>query len=370
VVKADNVAIGRRARAAIDLAFEGEVTQAEIAARIAMTPDALSRALRGERGFASVELVQLADITGSDLHELITGEPDPHRLVVVARHGFDRDGGRRSVPGQDDDEPVLRDIELLYRQAGELPATPPVPTEPAAMRNALGHEFVRPLADRVEQRLGIDVVRLPQLSTCYSFAVGGRLVIAVDAVGNWFRENFGIAHELGHIARGHHDEITVPDRHEAAANAFAAELLMPEAAIRGAEWESMQPDHLASLVWSYGVSTQALVTRLDALGIARAAVVDEWGEQATQRLLRRHLPRSASSAGDAITARMAQAATRRFPLALQEAHLRRIAAGELGKESLAWMLDVDPDVLEVDAPPAVPPIDPERLGDVLGLTAP
>jgi Zn-dependent peptidase ImmA (M78 family) len=367
-VKADNVAIGRRARVAIDLAFEGELTQAEVAARIAMTPDALSRALKGERGFASVELVQLADITGSDLHELITGAPDPHRLVVVARHSYDHEGGRRSVPGRDDDESVLRDLELLYRQAGDLPATPPVPTTPDAMRAALGDGFVRPLADRVEQRLGIDIIRLPQLSTCYSFAVDGRLVIAVDAVGNWFRENFGIAHELGHLARGHHDEISVPDRHEATANGFAAELLMPEATIRAEDWEGIEPGRLASVVWSYGVSTKALVHRLDALGLARAAIVDEWSEQSTQKLLRRHLRLPAGPDEDEITARMTEAATRRFPLALRNAHVKRIASGEIGKGALAWMLHVDPDSLEVDVPPAQSAVDPETLGDALGLT--
>lgn len=369
-MKAENVAIGQRVRAAIELAFEGEVTQAGVAARIAMTPDALSRALKGERSFASVELVQLADITGSDLHELITGEPDPQRLTVVARHSYDRDTHRRDVPGRDGDDAVLRDIELVYRQAGALAPTPPVPTTPDEMRGALGQDFVRPLADRVEERLGIDVIRLPQLSTCYSFAIEGRLVIAVDAVGSWFRENFGIAHELGHIARGHHDEVRVPDRHEAAANAFAAELLMPEAAIRGEDWEDVRPDRLASLVWSYGVSTRALVTRLDALGLARSTVVDEWGEQSTQKLLRRHLRLPMSPDGDEITRRMTEAATRRFPLSLRNAHLRRIAAGEIGTGSLAWMLDVDADSLEVDVPAPEPAVDPERLADALGLTAP
>jgi Zn-dependent peptidase ImmA (M78 family) len=369
-VKAENVAIGQRVRAAIELGFEGEVTQAEVADRIAMTPDALSRALKGERAFASVELVQLADITGADLHELITGEPDPRRLTVVARHSYDHDTRRRDVPGRDGDDAVLRDIELVYRQAGELAATPPLPTTPTGVRAALGDDFVRPLADRVEQRLGVDVVRVPHLSTCYSFAIDGRLVIAVDAVGSWFRENFGIAHELGHIAAGHHDEIRVPDGHEAAANGFAAELLMPEAAIRGEDWEGVRPGRLAWLVWSYGVSTRALLTRLDTLGLPRSAIVDEWGEQSTQKLLRRHLSLPMSSDVDEITQRMTEAATRRFPLSLRTAHLQRIAAGELGTGSLAWMLGVEPDSLEVEVPAPEPAVDPERLADALGLTAP
>jgi hypothetical protein len=55
-----------------------------------------------------------------------------------------------------------------------------------------------------------------------------RAVIAVPATGSWFRENWDIAHELGHLTMGHHDDGLNPgdaSQHEAAANAFAAELL-------------------------------------------------------------------------------------------------------------------------------------------------
>lgn len=367
-MKADNVAIGARARAAYLLAFEGEVTQAEMAARLSMTPDALSRALRGERGFASVELVELADLTGADLHELITGSPDPHALSVIARHDYDHATGRRGVPGLEQDEAILRNIGLVYRQAGELAPTSALPSSLADVRVELGEGFVRPLADRVEQRLGIDVVRLPGLSTCYSFRIEDKLVIAVAATGNWFRENFGIAHELGHIVRGHHDARGVPDRHEKAANDFAAELLMPRSEVEAVAWSGLDDAGLAAMVWSYGVSTRALHHRLTALSIARSRLVEDWAGQPTQKLLRRHLALATSSGADEITARMTEATSRRFPLMLREAHLRRIAAGEIGPGPLAWMLGVSADSLDVDAPGEVPAADPDRLGELLGLS--
>ncbi|HYU86850.1 MAG TPA: DNA-binding protein, partial [Kribbellaceae bacterium] len=65
------------------------------------------------------------------------------------------------------------------------------------MREALGLDFVRPLADRLQRVLDVDVVRVADLSTAYSFTIGGRSVIAVPATGNWFFENWSMAHELG-----------------------------------------------------------------------------------------------------------------------------------------------------------------------------
>lgn len=104
--------IGARVAAAIPHG----TTQKQIAESVGMTPDAFSRALRGERGFAAVELVDLAELLGQDVHFLITGEPDPHRLVVSARHRFDRESRVRSIDRQEADDAVLADIALAFRQ--------------------------------------------------------------------------------------------------------------------------------------------------------------------------------------------------------------------------------------------------------------
>jgi len=126
-----------------------------IAAQIGMTPDAFSRAVNGQRAFASVELARLADLLDADLHWLITGQPDPHRLVVAARHDFDHATGRRDVPGRQGDEKVLRDIALAYRQAyPKSRSAPDLPSSSVDARAALGEDFVRPFADRLESRVG------------------------------------------------------------------------------------------------------------------------------------------------------------------------------------------------------------------------
>ncbi|CAO5169452.1 HTH-type transcriptional regulator / antitoxin HigA [Frankia sp. AiPs1] len=367
--------IGERVLEQIRQARPAEHRQ-DIAREIGMTPDAFSRALNGRRAFSSIELAHLADLLDADLHWMITGRPDPYRLVVAARHTFDHATGRREVPARDADQAVLEDIALAYRQAfperrrlgTAASASSPLPSNPGEVRAALGADFVRPFAERLEARLGVGVVRFPGLSTAYSLAIGGHRVIVLPGTGNWFRENWSLAHELGHLALRHHEDgVTEAERNrrEAAANAFAADLLLPHDELAAVEWASVDAAGLAALVWRWGVSTDALARRLSAIheGPPPPLVV-EWAGQKTQRLLRRHW--RSRTGEDEITPRMQAAARRRFPLELTEAHLAGIASGALGKETLAWMLGVNPDAVEVDMP-SVPDVSIDDLAGVLGI---
>lgn len=345
------------------------VPHRDIARDIQMTPDAFSRALNDKRAFSAIELARLADRLGADIHWLITGEPDPHRLVVAARHNFDHETGRREVPGREADDQVLENIALAYRQAytEPLPAVA-LPRSADRIRSVLGQDFVRPFATFLENKLGIDVVRVTELSTAYSLTIGGRRVIVIPATGNWFWENWSIAHEMGHLLQGHHDQgvtATEWDALEEVANRFAADLLLPAQTLVQINWAGVGVGELADLIWRWGVSTDALARRLSTLTGQVPDVVREWAGQPTQRLLRRHW--AASDKGrDEITLRMDAAASRRFPLALQDEHLKKIESGLLGKESLAWMLDIDPDALEVDVP-SVSEVDVDDLAKALAV---
>jgi hypothetical protein len=340
----------------------------DVAASIGMTADAFSRALSGKRQFSSIELARLADQIDADLHWLITGQLDPRRVSVAARHDFNHDTGERTIPGRAGDEQTLTDIALAYRQAYSEPGQVPAwPKSPASVREMLGRGFVRPFADRLEKVLGVDVVRVAELSTAYSLTVGGRAVIAVPATGSWFRENWDIAHELGHLVMGHHDDglsLRDADQHEAAANAFAAELLLPAAELNTVGWDLISDDDLAAFVWDWGVSTDALCRRLCALFGHAPNRVARWAPYPTQRLLRLHL--RIESELDEITGRMDAASQRRFPLSIQEAHLGLIAAGAVSRATLAWMLGIDADSLDVDAP-EIPEVDVDDLATALGL---
>lgn len=328
--------------------------QKEIARQVGMTEDAFSRALRGQRGFSALELARLAEVLDQDIHLLITGEPDPHRLVVSARHAFDPDTRQRRVDGESEDRPILADVQLAYRQAESVSPLPrsEVPADLAGARRALGGSFVRTFIDRLAG-LGIDTVRLSGLNTAYSLHVGARDIIVIPETGNWFRENFSLAHELGHLVLGHQGVLANTghevSHEERAANEFAAELLLPESELRALNWESLTPAEVAAQVWERGVSTQTLKHRLDSLGIAVTPGTAELLSLTTQALLRRHWKQD--EPGDPITARMSAASARSFPSWLKDAHLDGIAAGRLQKGTLAWMLGVDPDTLEVEEPP-------------------
>lgn len=357
--------IGERVRELLP----ADQTHREIALRVEMTPDAFSRSLSGQRGFSAVELARIADLLEADVHFLITGEADPLRLRMVARHDFDPATGRREVGGADRDRSMLDDVALAYRQAVEASlAASDIPSSVSDARAILGERFVRPLIARIEERFDIDVVRLPELSTSYSFTLGGRGVILVPANGNWFYQNWCLAHELGHLSQRHTDPETSADerdRHEEAANAFAAELLLPTRMMQAQNWSTMTVGQLAGLIWDWGVSIEAVVSRLRSLKIPVSDVLQGWRCQPTQRLLRRHW--SHQEVGEPITRRMEEAAVRRFPLALQEAHVTLIAKGVLTKATLAWMLGVPESTLEVDEPTPAETMSVDSLADAFGL---
>lgn len=343
-------------------------TQKEVAASVRMTPDAFSRALKGERGFSAIELASLAEVLHEDVHYLITGEPDPNRLVLAARHDYDQNTRERSVNGYEEDRQILADIALAYRQAGQEGVQPSrIPADLDDVRQALGADFVRDLLERLEERCGIDVVRVSELSTSYSFHVGERAVIAIPGQGNWFRENWDMAHELGHLVLGHegviqHDgEVDGPERK---ANAFAAELLLPKSEMDSIDWVGLSAEDLASKVWQWGVSTHALRTRITALGLRVHQRVYDLLQTSTQGLLRRHW--RSDSLADEITQRMQDASQRHFPLWLQEAHLDRVAEGAIPKGTLAWMLGVAEEELDVETPSAPAPVSAAELDALLG----
>ena len=65
------------------------LSQAELARSIDLGESALSKSLNGTRAFSAVELAEVADRIGVSMHWLVTGEPDPYELRLVARHDYD-----------------------------------------------------------------------------------------------------------------------------------------------------------------------------------------------------------------------------------------------------------------------------------------
>ncbi|MEL4503659.1 ImmA/IrrE family metallo-endopeptidase [Luteococcus sp. H138] len=358
-----NETIGARVAKAIP---EG-VTRRQIAAKVGIAEDAFSRALHGKRGFSALELARLGEALEVDVHELITGRPDPNRLVLAARHQVDRDTWERTNDGAADDKQILADVGIALRNAARVAPQPAstIPQDVEDARAALGSDFVRPFMERLRD-LGIDVVRVAGLGTSYSLHVGNRAVIAVPENGNWFRENWDMAHELGHLVLGHREvDCTTRndvDREEAAANAFAAELLLPAEEMRAVDWSSVTPAEVAGQVWARGVSTSALATRIGWLKLPVDEHLLAGLDVTTQRYLRQH--RKPVGGGDPITTRMKEAATRSFPDWVVTACLDGVATGVVRKSLLAWVLGVDEEALEVEESEAES-IDGDKLMNLL-----
>jgi transcriptional regulator with XRE-family HTH domain len=339
--------IGSRVRTILQ---EQGLTQKELAHKVGMPADALSRALNGVRGFGSLEIVQLADELGVEVYWLITGKEDPNRLQVAARHAYDHGTSTYSNRSASDDTGVLRDIQVAYQQAcpsEPLPASR-LPADAVELRQALaGPDGVRRFADVVEARFEVDVVRIREVGTDYAMSIGGRAVVVLRETANWFYENWSLAHELGHLVDGDDCATTSANAAaERAANRFAAEVLLPADEMKRLQ-DVTEATQLGSLLWDWGVSTAAVRIRAEALGLELRPTVRGWLETPTVQFLR------ATAMPDRwaeIAERRREATARRFPAFICDAHERGIAEGRLGASTLAWMLGVDEDAVEVSRP--------------------
>lgn len=102
---------------------------------------------------------------------------------------------------------------------------------------------------------------LPEFST----PAGGRPIIYLTDDDDPHRRRFRAAHELGHLVM-HPQPAPGSTHREASANAFAAELLMPERELAGHFPAARDFTALNELARAYGVSSSALADRGKALG--------------------------------------------------------------------------------------------------------
>nr|WP_250649194.1 MULTISPECIES: ImmA/IrrE family metallo-endopeptidase [unclassified Actinomyces] len=200
----------------------------------------------------------------------------------------------------------------------------------------MGEGFISRFYERAEDALGVEVIVVPLTGDGYSLTLGGHKVIVLAATDRWFRSNFTLAHELGHLlVEG------APSRNgkpaENAANSFAAELLMPAEIIRAIDWPRAQASTLAQLVWDLGVSTQALEIRLRVLRIVPGDEVRSALAMPTETLLRASLAPAVAPPA-AVTARMEYSARRRFPERVVTDLRRAVADGRAPRASLSWVL--------------------------------
>ena len=256
---------------------ESGLTQTEFGARVGIEKTKLSKSLTGSRRFTSLELALVAEQGGVTVDWLLTGAEDG--FATAARTGADGVSAGAAL-SRARELTNLRDAlkgfgfpQQIHFEAGDLKGNPWV-SQGIGLAKRLRRSFRSPveqaanLAALIEMDLGVDVAIQPlgQLDGLAAATGSTRLILAATSTVPT-RQRFTLAHELGHLAASddqqlHTDEnvYTRGGEGEMRANAFAAELLMPEAALadrvhRGSRW-------FEELVWELRVSPTALAYRL------------------------------------------------------------------------------------------------------------
>jgi Zn-dependent peptidase ImmA (M78 family)/transcriptional regulator with XRE-family HTH domain len=176
-------------------------------------------------------------------------------------------------------EVSLELIELLETSVTQIPVrlqkssqTPEVAAQ--HVRHLFGIGADQPVSNLIDlvERIGvtalalpIDLVKIDAFSTWLT-TVGKRPIIAACRNKPGDRLRFSVAHELGHLALHGELKRLRPEEHQQA-DRFAAELLLPGAAMRKEIETPVTLSRIAPLKPRWGVSIQALVRRAHDLGI-------------------------------------------------------------------------------------------------------
>lgn len=190
---------------------------------------------------------------------------------------------------------------------------------------------VRELAARIQTRLNIDVIRLPDIDKSFSLDVAGHTAIVIPALdGQWFRQNWLLAREVG--------QLCTPTENP---NTFAFNLLLPTAKLTQIDWANSTDKQTAQHIWDFGVSTTVLRNRLQyadlpVAGRVKAALALQTNELLTQAGT--DLDGDDSPVNQAIERRIAAAGSRHFPNHLIRAHAQAVHTRCASPDALEWML--------------------------------
>jgi Zn-dependent peptidase ImmA (M78 family)/DNA-binding XRE family transcriptional regulator len=261
---------GRRIRQARELR---RLTQSEFADKVGVGQSAIAHI---ESGFKSPSRALIARIAAQTQFPVSFFASDPSSEFSVQSLLF---RAKASMTKRDASE-ACRYAELLNEivegmatHLTEIPLTLPASTkDPSAAakrtRDALQIPSSEPIPHLVNsvEKAGVRILALPaSLSGRDAFALwtqrqsGALPLIAVSSDRPGDRLRFSLAHELGHVVMHHVPRID-PEQ-EKRAHEFAAELLMPEMAMRREIVTPITLSSIAVLKTRWRVSIQALVKR-------------------------------------------------------------------------------------------------------------
>ncbi len=270
---------------------------AELAELIGLSASAMSLVESGSRQVKAEELAKIAEALEISPLAILESDSLVANLSVAARNSEPSGSPQGALLGR------LNFFAEISDLVGEYDVRPPRPEDMpsieierewlASARNLAkwarshlgdwtdgGSHFVQ-LRNAIENSLFIDVVvDEGSESDVLGAAITDRRLplLIVNANQRRQRALFTLAHELGHVLVGGtatiitDEDLAASNASERFANAFAAELLLPETMIRETLiYETKVPDALANMLVKSGVSWQTLIYRLHNLRLVTAS---------------------------------------------------------------------------------------------------
>ncbi len=260
-------------------------TQGEVAEETKISPSALSQAERGDTTLSASNIVRVAEFLGVS-PEAFVDQPAP-RVDLVPQFRHLRRTPRRERRKAERFVYATAQVAKVLQESVRFPklfdcdeaVDPDLPIEEAKKQveraAAQAREALRlspddPIGDDVISILevgGITVVRDPDTDEdidAYSAIVDDIPIIVVYGGDDcaWDRDNFNLAHELGHLVMHRRVERAPGTRTvEAQAHRFAGAFLGPKKAIRSQLPTDLDWGHYLQLKRTWGMSMAALVRR-------------------------------------------------------------------------------------------------------------
>lgn len=295
------------------------LTQADVGTKLGVSRQTYIAIEKGERRPTAEELVKVAEVLEVSLHELlkehrVSGEVSPRFRLGLGKWASESDLrraielleqlGRRyveleSLQGIKRVKAPLESLET-YRAAPGDQRQAKLAGEDAArtLRGALGlgDSPVPDIAPRLEGEAGIRLFRLDLPSSVAGVFIWGDEIGACVAVNRLHppeRRLWSLLHETGHFLRdreaGDVFPTAGPDRMDASevfADTFAREFLLPANGLARRFGEVVRANgsrftisDIISLARAYGVSFQAMCTRLEDLDLLPAGTYDRLKRQ-------------------------------------------------------------------------------------------
>lgn len=356
----DDVTLGARIRA---LRESRGLAKGDLARTLGLDPSAATHIEKGSRKVSSSELARLAEFLGVSVLAILEPDSPLGRLAVSARVSTDTPAASVDVLRR---AQALGELHQVLADAGVAPTT--IETTVPAVKVAAWQsdapqlaEWARErlkvvptdtegLATRIEDTFGIDVLleHLPGGPLGLAATLPGFKLLWANSAQPRRQLLFTMAHELGHLLAGDTTAATVDEtltKHspkERFANAFAANLLMPEDEIvEIVAGRAVDADVFLELYDRFGVSVVALTYRLHNLGLIGAGVRDRVKDLSAQAL-------AAHCADEELGRKVMRTETSPTmayhpPRLLTERALKGFLSGAVSVRPYAGLLQRDPD---------------------------